>query len=779
MAPPPVPIDPAIDTWRPSTIATSPTAAYDSLLQPSIVLPDRLHPQSPSDPSSLEQELHLPAMKQTSTESDPLMRFWNDPGPWTSQRISADQGHPPMNPQFPHFDHRMPRHAHTLQYEYHSPRSDVGSSTTGRYPLDSGYGGSKSLGTKSVRSADHLDQSPSSQSVAENVRDLHYYQARAVTSPNPQYPAMDVSSDAPHSPTMAFDLTCQYQGCGTVSKNHSEHRKHMLRHEKPYKCDVTGCSKTDGFSTNNDLDRHKKSVHKIMPKNSSDRSFRCAAINCPRREKIWPRLDNFRQHCLRIHPEEGCDELVRKSELDPGLAMEANEMANSSNHDTGDDGPGADIGELTEYLNPSITFDHPMNMRPLQCGVDPRMQQAQHFRSLSPHSPDMPSTVAHYVPYIHPPVTDQLLQVPGPKSPRKRTLSPSRKAFSESINAIEPSNLRDWSKRTPKSKPLASTKKAEQLSEELASEIAKCIDLSRGPPEDIQAAIKNRVLLALNPGLSRKRSAQMASLKDNSGHPKKNKISCNQCSVTTARQCDMKKHQKRHTRPYGCTFPGCSRKLGSKNDWKRHENTQHYQIETWRCHEYSKSSAIGQCASIFYRREQFQGHLRDKHQIYDDQSIQEKCRRHRIGRNGQGKFWCGFCQEIVELETKGLDAWEERFGHIDNLHYKKGQTIYEWVPLNGHVSKGLMGKGDYLECGVQEDDDNNYNDDRGEDEESSDDDDDGRLTQKSTLNAPSPRLEVERMAISTSAGAGSRDSSKRREKIWHCVSAYERTMKLQ
>lgn len=238
---------------------------------------------------------------------------------------------------------------------------------------------------------------------------------------------------------------------------------------------------------------------------------------------------------------------------------------------------------------------------------------------------------------------------------------------------------------------------------------------------------------------------------------------------------DTRKHQKRHTRPYGCTFPGCSKKLGSKNDWKRHENTQHYQIETWRCHEYSKSSAIGQCASIFYRREQFQAHLRDKHQIHDDQSIQAQCKRHRIGRNGQGKFWCGFCQEIVELKTKGLDAWEERFGHIDNQHYKKGQTIYDWVPLDGHVSKGLMGKGDYMECGAKEGNDDDNGHDEDEDDESSNDEGDGRLSQKSTPDGPSPRVEGEGAAFSTSLGGSSSDRPlkiKRRERIWHCVSAY-------
>ncbi|KAL8993686.1 MAG: hypothetical protein Q9169_006163 [Polycauliona sp. 2 TL-2023] len=525
----------------------------------------------------------------------------------------------------------------------------------------------------------------------------------------------------------------------------------------------------DGFSTNNDLDRHKKSVHKIMPKNSTDKSFRCAAINCSKRDKIWPRLDNFRQHCLRIHPEEACEELVRKSELDPGVAMEANEMANGSNHDAGDDEPGGNIDdEMTDYLNPSMTFDHTMNMiPPISCGVDSYMQQAQQSRSLSPHSPQMQSTTAHFFPYIQQHNSNQFLQVPGPKNPSKRPLSPSRKAVVQPHNMNEPHNAGETSSKTPKTKPLASTKIAEKLSEELASEIAKCIDLSTGQPEDIQAAIKNRVLLALNPNLSRKRTAQMASLSNDYGHTKKKKITCNQCSVTTARQCDMKKHQKRHTRPYGCTFPGCSKKLGSKNDWKRHENTQHYQIETWRCHEYSKSSAIGQCASIFYRREQFQGHLRDKHQIEDDTYIQKQCKEHRIGRNGQGKFWCGFCQGIVQLKTKGLEAWEERFRHIDDQHYKKGQTIYDWVPLDGHVSKGLMGKGDYMECGVKED---NSNDDDGEGEESSNDERDSRASQHSPLDGRSARLVPKVVASSMRSGSQGQTRVKRREKVWLCVS---------
>ncbi|KAL8690297.1 MAG: hypothetical protein Q9224_004438 [Gallowayella concinna] len=782
MPPPPVPIDPAIDTWRPTTTAISPTLGLDNLLQSLPAPPARWNHSSLSnlDSLSLSQEVQLPAMRHAPTEPDPLLRFYNDQGPWNSQQIGGDPGHTHMNPQFPSFESQMPRDVHPMLYHYRSPRSEVGSSTTGRYPFDSGYGGSKSFATKSVRSADQVDQSPSRRSAGGEIRDHHSYHGdsyqdlspRSIASPNTQYSSMDpVSDDLPQPPMVTFDLTCQYTNCGATSKNHSEHRKHLLRHEKPYKCIIPGCSKVDGFSTNNDLDRHKKSVHKIMPKNSSDRSFRCAAINCPKKEKIWPRLDNFRQHCLRIHHEEDCDELVKKSELDPGLAIEANDLANSSNHEAGDTQPGADVGELSDYLNPSITFDPHLNILPIQCGVESHMPQAQHFRPLSPHSPDTPSNVAHNASAVQQPVASQLLQVPGAYSPGKRPQSPSWKPFRIQDEGNISHTLGDPRKRVIKSsKPLASTRKAEQISEELASEIAKCIDLSRGPPEDIQAAIKNRVLLALNPNLSRKRSAQMAQLRDENGHRGAKKIKCDQCSVTTARQCDMKKHQKRHTRPYGCTFPGCSKKLGSKNDWKRHENTQHYQIETWRCHEDSESSAIGQCASLFYRREQFQSHLRDKHHKHDEQYIQDQCKVRRIGRNGQGRFWCGFCQQIVELKKKGLEAWEERFGHIDDLHYKKGQTIFDWVPLDGHVPKGLMGKGDYMDCGVR----NEEKDEGGEDDGSSEDEAIRPLSETSKSNTPSPRsggAEGKSYAACDShVSSGGHVRATRQATMWKCVS---------
>lgn len=150
-----------------------------------------------------------------------------------------------------------------------------------------------------------------------------------------------------------------------------------------------------------------------------------------------------------------------------------------------------------------------------------------------------------------------------------------------------------------------------------------------------------------------------------------------------------RKHQKRHSRPYGCTYTSCNKSFGSKNDWKRHENTQHYQVEAWRCREASLTSESVQCAKVVYRREQFQAHLKEHHLITNDVYIRAQTKSNRIGRNGQCGFWCGFCREVIRLKKKGLEAWDERFSHIDDLHFKNGETIYSWLPLDPDVAKGF------------------------------------------------------------------------------------------
>ena len=86
----------------------------------------------------------------------------------------------------------------------------------------------------------------------------------------------------------------------------------MLRHDKPHICDVHGCNRAiigKGFTTKNDLDRHKKSVHRV---NMEKGSYQCASKNCRNRGKIWPRLDNFKQHINRMHQGEDILDLINR-----------------------------------------------------------------------------------------------------------------------------------------------------------------------------------------------------------------------------------------------------------------------------------------------------------------------------------------------------------------------------------------------------------------------------------------------------------------------------------
>lgn len=85
----------------------------------------------------------------------------------------------------------------------------------------------------------------------------------------------------------------------------------MLKHEKPYKCDIPHCLRLEGFITVNDLNRHKKSVHKIELAITT-KSFRCASPRCKAPGKLWPRLDNFKQHLKRMHKDENVENLIAR-----------------------------------------------------------------------------------------------------------------------------------------------------------------------------------------------------------------------------------------------------------------------------------------------------------------------------------------------------------------------------------------------------------------------------------------------------------------------------------
>ena len=118
-----------------------------------------------------------------------------------------------------------------------------------------------------------------------------------------------------YSDQTSRSLVCPHPDCKDVlfrAKNPSDLKKHMQHHLKPFKCQVPGCTRTEGFSTKNDLERHQKSIHKLAVRSSFDRSFKCQGRNCHKSDKIWPRLDNFKSHCSRMHPDEDVNDLVKR-----------------------------------------------------------------------------------------------------------------------------------------------------------------------------------------------------------------------------------------------------------------------------------------------------------------------------------------------------------------------------------------------------------------------------------------------------------------------------------
>jgi sal-like protein len=91
---------------------------------------------------------------------------------------------------------------------------------------------------------------------------------------------------------------------------------------------------------------------------------------------------------------------------------------------------------------------------------------------------------------------------------------------------------------------------------------------------------------------------------------------------------------------------------------------------------------------VCHRRETFKYHLQKEHKIGDASRLDEKIENSRIGRNCETRFWCGFCQKIIEITQKGLSAWTERFNHIDDhfsgRNYPK-KEIKEWKNVDPDV----------------------------------------------------------------------------------------------
>ncbi len=103
----------------------------------------------------------------------------------------------------------------------------------------------------------------------------------------------------------------------------------------------------------------------------------------------------------------------------------------------------------------------------------------------------------------------------------------------------------------------------------------------------------------------------------------------------------------------------------------------------WRCD--NTTPEANECAKVCYRRETFHEHVKEAHQL-DDNAVAVQTELCRMSRNGQGRFWCGFCTKLIDLKARGTDAWTERFDHIDDHFMGRRdfarQGIQDWFPMD-------------------------------------------------------------------------------------------------
>ncbi|KAF7556234.1 hypothetical protein G7046_g6354 [Stylonectria norvegica] len=667
---------------------------------------------------------------QTSRETPVpwnLYNFYsNDDSPW----------HPPIIPPLSNNGQPARRISTTGDFQANGPsfqsyRNQHLPSECDTLPEDSGYGGSGAPYSIENTSVFGEDRSMEAQATTQRIDSMHL--GTAISS-EAQYPTW--SQPRPSTSVVTAPATADHRhycsGCNTWLKTN----KHKLRHERPFVCDVTGCRRClEGFSTKNDLDRHKRSVHSDIT--VSGARFICRIGTCAAKDppKLWPRADNFRSHLFRVHQEkfsaddnleeytyrqaplrqalEGVGTAVSYLNPDPRSLIIQSSPGNtfgqsfSGNRSLLHDGAGRQLPEMQEALN-SMLHNAPSevseNDTPLLAAV--QEDEEDYIQ------PDALKVASHYV--------DATLNQGSNNGLVASHCQPADGSCFDHDDSVMGHHATEESEScTRQTRSIVDTPKAGDLSQsggydsetDVANEQDSDDKTSNtdhdnsestfgpspkslnslpelGDPTRVLEFLKTLPKGLLESALqSETRDAKAETSTQNTTN-NKNQHPCTKCSKLFNRPCELKKHQKRHEKPYGCTFISCSKVFGSKNDWKRHESSQHMQLETYRCEE--TRSNHKPCEKVFYRRASFKTHLQKEHKMEDAKQIEEKLDRRCFGRHCDTRFWCGFCRKVIDIPDDGSNGWTTRCDHID-AHFcgrdREKKRISDWThfdPSKGH-----------------------------------------------------------------------------------------------
>ncbi|KAJ5951820.1 Zinc finger C2H2 [Penicillium vulpinum] len=535
------------------------------------------------------------------------------------------------------------------QHHYSEP-SENGSQYMDSYSADSGYGGTSCTTQSVVASSYSVDSSSPQIDITDNMS----AESRPLFD-RPQYGSVSeasYTSEFIDSPSQLVDVSmrCEHPSCKWVGKCPSDKRKHEARHKKLFKCDVPNCPRKDGFGTINDLARHKKCVHNKEPERGPKMMYMCFGTNCPRPNKRWPRLDNFKQHLNRMHNEEDGEALLKKS-MDWYERVIRRQPEQSCDDHSSRDESVFEAQEDEASVQPTTELE-------LEYGA--MSQQKSDIFTFGVATPRPPQ-------YGTPSLADSPSQFPAfgylGLSKTSQDVSAERGIAKPDGSVIDVAdNLIN-----------AMTKMMNNRGRRLSQNIDEGVDLETDATRLSQPQ-RQMLQKVLSVALERLSDDNETTVQDPDSE-KRGWFQCDVCPKQTRLRCEMKKHQKRHERPYGCTFPHCAKSFGSKADWKRHETSQHLGVPSWFCTKHDVQTGAS-CERLFDRPEIYMQHLR-QHGIHEYE-VAASASHNRLDLEGQSHFWCGFCNRRVPLTNHGSEALDERFNHIDIEHFKKGERGQDW-----------------------------------------------------------------------------------------------------
>ncbi|KAK3360090.1 hypothetical protein B0T25DRAFT_534701 [Lasiosphaeria hispida] len=737
-------------------------------------------------PCSKEFATYLPRNGYSS--QFPMAQFVAGDAPWNSVQATESRSHNLVA-------------GRTANMPYYSGFRDIPAPSEGD---DSGYYGSASGTKQSVMDFSLCDETRSidAQSVHLPISDMHLQTGRSPDAihAGANYRRGEWSQAHPTANSEVNEFYCG--ACKQSLKTKAELNKHKQRHDKPYRCEEPGCPRREGFGTSNDLDRHKKSVHK-----ADGVKYRCTMGSCESKDKIWPRADNFRSHLKRVHKmfvnsddpmEQFVFELPRAEDLacmgpfetpvdaPTGSASLSQspwimDQVHANTHGLPSGGIGfGRMGDAMQFHEPRGLVgghDHSslMGVDEIQAheqedpihsdGIHMEMDPALAFGNLQRHEHETGSAPPELYAYKpdnlsqsssakqrcldgsraeltqaeddepaasdkeerrkdaqkDEPCTQEPAEQPGPEDIAQGSIVEDGAQDSDAEADSSDDDYKDDDRaaaldaadsqelfpglQSSSSSCNDGPSSPSELTDESPSELRLAPDvlLGSGTPldEDKASALIMKLIdqgkISLERlGYQKVKKAEVEEVKEMPANPLLpggDRIPCSDpsCEKTFSRPCELKKHMKRHDKPYACTHTGCDKHFGSKNDWKRHENSQHTQLEFWKCGEKAKDHRPGLCGKICHRRETFKHHLGKDHQIKDTKPIEKQLQDCRVGRNYESRFWCGFCARTIDFKKNGGLACSERFDHIDEHFTGKGQQpkryIREWKSIESEPAE--------------------------------------------------------------------------------------------